>query len=193
MEQFSELQEEISKVIEKAKKARACTPEFTKAIKAKSVEELMAIIKANFHWVMNKKVIDSALIETHRGLFASHDIYSNVDVTDGYLVASGNATVEASGNATVEASGNATVEASGNATVEASGNATVEASGNATVEAFDNATVEAFDNATVRAFGKTYITSYYLIECKLSDNSIYRIRESNMIQYASDTIKFEKQ
>ena len=48
----------------------------------------------------------------------------------------------------------------------------------------DNATVEASDNA--------YITSYHTIECVLSDNSIYRIRESNTIKYASDEIKFEK-
>ena len=48
------------------------------------------------------------------------------------------------------------------------------------------------DNATVRASGNAYITSYYTIECILSDNSIYRIRESNTIKFASDEIKFEK-
>ncbi len=56
----------------------------------------------------------------------------------------------------------------------------------------DNATVRASGNATVRASGNAYITSYYTIECILSDNSIYRIRESNTIKFASDEIKFEK-
>ncbi|EGK03287.1 hypothetical protein, partial [Dysgonomonas mossii] len=86
----------------------------------------------------------------------------------------------------------ATVEASGNATVRASDNATVRACDNATVEASGNATVRASGNATVEASGNAYITSYYTIECILSDNSIYRIRESNTIKFASDEIKFEK-
>ena len=71
-------------------------------------------------------------------------------------------------------------------------NATVKAYDNATVKAYDNATVKAYGNATVEAYGNAYISSYYVIECKLSDNAIYRIRETNTICYASDTIKFEK-
>ena len=103
-----------------------------------------------------------------------------------------NATVEACGNATVEAWGNATVKACGNATVKAWGNATVEACGNATVKACGNATVEACDNATVEACGNAYVSSYVIVECKLSDNAIYRIRRDNIIRFASDSIKFEK-
>ena len=104
----------------------------------------------------------------------------------------GNATVKACGNATVKAWGNATVEACGNATVKACGNATVEACDNATVEAWGNATVEACDNATVEACGNAYVSSYVIVECKLSDNAIYRIRRDNIIRFASDSIKFEK-
>ncbi|WP_294552964.1 hypothetical protein, partial [uncultured Bacteroides sp.] len=75
---------------------------------------------------------------------------------------------------------------------EAYGNATVEAYGNATVEAYGNATVEAYGNATVEAYGNAYVSSLYVIECKLSDNAIHRIRVSNTIRYASDAINFEK-
>ena len=64
--------------------------------------------------------------------------------------------------------------------------------GNATVEAYDNATVEAYGNATVEAYDNAYVSSFYVVECKLSDNAIHRIRVSNTIRYASDTIKFEK-
>ena len=66
------------------------------------------------------------------------------------------------------------------------------ASDNATVRAWGNATVEASDNATVEAWGNAYVTSYYVIECKLRDNAIYRIRESNTVRYVSDNINFEK-
>jgi len=103
-----------------------------------------------------------------------------------------NATVRAYGNATVEACGNATVEACDNATVRACGNATVRAYGNATVEACDNATVEACDNATVEAYGNAYCSSTCMIECRLSGNALYRVRSTNAVYFASDSINFGK-
>ncbi|MDE7442145.1 MAG: hypothetical protein K2M69_08270, partial [Muribaculaceae bacterium] len=63
---------------------------------------------------------------------------------------------------------------------------------NATVEACDNATVEAWGNATVKAWGNAYCSSYYVIECKLSDKAIYRVISENTIYFADDTIKFKK-
>ena len=222
-----------SEILKRAKSANACTEEYKRAYRAESFSELIQVIKDNFNFAVSYRVIDAELIEEYRGQFNENEVFCNVSVGKGYLLASGNATVEASGNATVEALGNATVrasgnatveawgnatveawgnatvEASGNATVEALGNATVEASGNATVEAWGNATVEAlgnatvrawgnatveaWGNATVRAWGNAYTTSYSTIECKLSDKAIYRVRESNIIYYASDDMKFEKQ
>ena len=64
--------------------------------------------------------------------------------------------------------------------------------GNATVKAWGNATVEACDNATVEAWGNAYVSSYVIVECKLSGNAIYRIRRDNIIRFASDSLKFEK-
>jgi hypothetical protein len=55
-----------------------------------------------------------------------------------------------------------------------------------------NSKVNAYGNSKVDAHGDTYITSLSIVECKLSDNAIYRIRESNKIRYASDSIRFEK-
>jgi hypothetical protein len=227
--EFNKLKNEI---LRRAKEARACTAEYQRAYQSNDCVELMQVIKDNFHFAVNNKVIDPSLIESCKDQFNANGIYCNVDVSDGFLLASGNATVRAWGNATVRAWGSATVEASGNATVEASGNATVraldnatvEASGNATVRALDNATVRASDNATVRAsdnatveawgnatveawdsatvragdnatveaWDNAYVTSYHTIECKLRDNAIYRIRESNTVRYVSDEIKFEK-
>ena len=48
-------------------------------------------------------------------------------------------------------------------------------------------------NATVEAWGNSYCTSYTLLECKLSDNAIYRVRSTNTIYYTNDDIRFEKQ
>ena len=166
-----------SEILKRAKSANACTEEYKRAYRAESFSELIQVIKDNFNFAVSYRVIDAELIEEYRGQFNENEVFCNVSVGKGYLLASGNATVEASGNATVEALGNATVRASGNATVEAWG----------------NATVEAWGNATVRAWGNAYTTSYSTIECKLSDKAIYRVRESNIIYYASDDMKFEKQ
>jgi hypothetical protein len=186
---FNEFKTEI---LRRAKETGACAKEYRRACESNDFSELMQVIKDNFDYAVRNNVIDPSLIETCKEQFNANKIYCNVDVTEGFLLASGNATVKASGSATVKAWGNATVRASGNATVEAWDGATVEAWDGATVEAWDGATVKAWDGATVKAWGNAYITSHYTIECKLRNNAIYRIRESNTIRYASDDIKFEK-
>lgn len=181
-----------NEILKRAKEADVCNGEYRRAYQSNDYSELMQVIKDNFDFAVRRKVIDPSLIETYKDQFTANRIYCNVDVTAGFLLAWGDATVKAWGNATVEAWGNATVKAWDNTTVKAWGNTTVEASGNATVEASGNATVEVWGNATVKAWGNAYITSYYAIECKLNDNAICRIRRSNTIRYASDDINFEK-
>ena len=178
---FEEIKEEILK---RAHKAGACAKQYGRAYQSKSTEELMQVVKDNFHWACENNVITPDLIERYREEFAANEIYLNVSTKRGYLLCD---------NATVKAWGNATVEACDNATVEAWGNATVEAWGNATVKAWGNATVEAWGNATVKAWGNSYCCSYYVIECKLSDKAIYRVISENTIYFADDTIKFKKQ
>ena len=202
-------------ILQRAKEARACAEQYARAYKAETMQDLCNVIKDNFDWAHRNKVIDTALLMLYRDDFAKNGIFVNTSVSKGYLLCD-NATVEAWDNATVKAWGNATVKAWGNATVEAYGNATVkawvnatveawdnatvkacdnamvEAYGNAMVEAWDNATVEAWDNATVKAWDNAYVSSYAIVECKLSGNAIYRIRRDNIIRFASDSLKFEK-
>jgi hypothetical protein len=195
--EFNELKEEI---LRRAKEAKACTNEYRRACLSNDFCELMQVIKDNFHFAVSRKVIDASLIEANKDQFNANQIYCNVDVERGFLLACDNATVEAYDNATVKAYDNATVEACDNATVKAYDNATVKAYNNATVEAYNNATVEAYDNATVKAYNNatieardnSYVTSYCNLECKLSGNAIYRIRKSNTVMYASDDIRFKK-
>ncbi len=193
--------EELKRIIlDRAHTASACKEQYGRAYRSETVEELMTVIKDNFNWATNNNVLDGSLIETYSDEFNANRIWHNHDCFNGYLIASGNATVRAFDNATVRAFDNATVrafdnatvEAYGNATVEAYGNATVEAYGNATVEAYDNATVEAYGNATVEAYGNVYVASWDVFECKLSNSAIWRIRKENIIRYADDNMKFEK-
>ncbi len=181
-----------SEILRRAKDAHACTEQFSRAYKSEDMAQLCTVIKDNFWWACNNKVLTVDLLEQYKIEFAEHEIYVNISVERGFMLCD-NATVKAYGNATVKACGSATVEACGSATVEACDSATVEAWGSATVEACDSATVKACDSATVKAWGNAYCTSYSTIECKLSDNAIYRVRSSNTVYYASDDIKFEKQ
>jgi hypothetical protein len=162
---FEELKKEILK---RAKAASACSSEYRRAYSADSTGDLMRVIKDNFRFAVDRKVIDPPLIEAYKDQFTANEIYCNVDVASGFLLATDSATVEATGNATVKATGNATVKATGNATVEAWGSATVEAWGNATV------------------------LSRYTIDCKLTGKASHRIIESNTIRYASGDLIFEQ-
>ena len=202
---FNEIKQEI---LRRAKKASACKHEYGRAYAAETISELSQVIKENFDWACDHGVLTVDLIEQYKEDFSANDIYANRNVKSGYLLCS-NATVEAYGNATVRAYENAVVEAYGNAKVEACDNTTVmayenavveayenavvEAYGNAKVEAYDSATVEACDNTTVRACNNAYCTSYFTIDCKLSDNAIYRVRDTNTVYYADSDIKFVKQ
>ena len=213
MKQFEEIKKEI---LERAHNARACTIQYKRAYQSENLETLCNVIKDNFWWCCRNNVLDGELIDKYKKIFSDNKIYHNVSIKSGFLLASGNSTVEASGNSTVEAYDNSTVEAYDNSTVEAYGNSTVKASGNSTVKAYDNSTVkaydsstveaydnstvkaydnstvEAYDNSTVEAYDNSYINCRSTIECVLKDNSIVRKWDTNTIQYVSDNLKFEK-
>ena len=128
-----------SEILRRAKEAHACTEQFSRAYKSENMAQLCTVIKDNFRWACNNKVLTVDLLEQYKIEFSEHEIYVNVSVERGFMLCD-SATVEAYGNATVEAYDSATVEACDNATVEACDSATVKAYGNATVEAYDSAT-----------------------------------------------------
>ena len=159
MERFEEFKPTI---LERAKKECACKEQYSRALKSDTFEDLMSVIKDNFLWATENKIIDPILIKEYKEEFHGNGICCNENICNGFLLATGNATVEATGNATVRA--------------------------------YDNATVRAYDNATVRATGNAYIYSYYIIECKLKDNAVYRLISENKIFYPEETaINIEKQ
>ena len=153
---FLKFKEEI---LARAKNANACKEQYRRACKTETFGELMRVIKENFTFACNKKVIDFELIKTYKNQFDENKIFCNVNASEGFLLVSGNESAEASGNASVTASGNATVIASGNASVTAWDNATVIASVNASVMAWDNASVTASGNATVIASVNAKVTA----------------------------------
>lgn len=211
MERFEELKQELLK---RAKDAHACKEQYARAYNTETIEQLMKVCRDNFVWACNHRVLDVDIIKLYHDEFALGYIYANEDTSEGYLLcynasvkASGNTGVVAKGDASVKASGNVYVEAYDNVIVEAYLSANVEAYGNANVEAYDSVRVEAYDNARVEAWDNTiviahdnarveawddaYITSFSIIEVKLSGRAMYRRMENNTIKYANPRMKFE--
>ena len=112
MERFKEFKDII---LYKAKEERACKEQYQRALKSGTFEDLISIIKDNFQWSINHKIIDPILIKEYKQEFNGNGIWCNENICNGFLLATGNATVEATDNATVEATDNATVRAYGNA------------------------------------------------------------------------------
>ena len=100
MKQFEEIKKEI---LERAHNARACTIQYKRAYQSENLETLCNVIKDNFWWCCRNNVLDGELIDKYKKIFSDNKIYHNVSIKSGFLLASGNSTVQASGNSTVEA------------------------------------------------------------------------------------------
>ena len=95
MKQFEEIKKEI---LERAHNARACTIQYKRAYQSENLETLCHVIKDNFWWCCRNNVLDGELIDKYKKIFSDNKIYHNVSIKSGFLLASGNSTVEASGN-----------------------------------------------------------------------------------------------
>ena len=131
---FEEIKQEV---LRRAHEANACKEQYRRAYKAESMAGLCEVIKDNWNWCCIWNVVTPDLLEKYREEFAGQQIYVNVDTDNGFLRASG--------------------------------------------------------NATVRAWGNAYCTSYWIIECKLSEEALYRVRSTNTVYFASDDLEFVKQ
>ena len=114
MTQKTDFEDIKAEILNRAKAAKACTEQYSRAYKSETLQELCSVIKDNFNWWVNNKVITSDLLIQYRKDFAQNDIFINISVRCGFLLCS-NAIVKALGNVTVEACDNATVEACDNA------------------------------------------------------------------------------
>ena len=154
MEKFNEIKQEI---LRRAKEAKACTEQHKRAYSAETMQELAKVIKDNFNWVCQNKVIDVELIGIYQEEFAEVEIYANKSIDSGYVLINGNVD-RLSGNAIAWMFGNSTVtKMFGNSTVtEMYDNSIV-------TEMFDNSTVtEMYDNSTVKEmFGNSTVTEMY--------------------------------
>ena len=211
MERFEKFKEEI---LARAKAADACAEQYSRALHAETLDELLAVARDNFRWAVGNDVIDGGFIDKWKDEFAAGRIWHNCDVENGFLLATegrfvardnssvvawGRSSVVACGNSSVVACGNSSVVAWDNSSVVACGNSSVVVRGNSSVVAWDNSSVVAWDNSSVVAWGRSsvvawgnsYTTSYDVIECQLNEHAIHRIRSTNTIRYADKDMKFQ--
>ena len=163
MVRFEKFKEEI---LARAKAADACAEQYSRALHAETLDELLAVVRDNFRWAVYNDVIDGGFIDKWKDEFAAGRIWHNCDVEDGFLLATegrfearGNSSVVAWGNSSVEARDNSSVEARGNSSVVARGNSSVVARGNSSVVARGNSSVEARDNSSVVARGNSSVVA----------------------------------
>ena len=178
---FLQFKEEILKRTNTADTKRLFYKEISDS---KIFTELMQVIKDWFDIAVAEKIIDGNLIESYKKQFNDNKIFYNEDVTEGFLLASGNVSLKASGDATVVALGKATISASDNVIVFPSDNTYIKISGAVTVFISGEAQNYAFkengeskiftiDNTIVEAWGNTTCVTYRnATEVKLKEPSI---------------------
>ena len=171
MERFEKFKE---KILARAKAADACTKQYSRALHAETLDELLAVVRDNFLWAVDNDVIHGGFIDKWKDEFAAGRIWHNCDVEDGFLLAT---------EGRFEAGGSSSVVARDNSSVVARDNSSVVARDNSSVEAWDNSSVEAGGSSSVVAGGSSYITSYDVIECQLNEHATHRIRKTNTIRY----------
>lgn len=147
MNQFEEIKNEI---LERARKARACSGQYKRAYQSENIETLCDVIKDNFWWCCRNDVLDGELIDNYGEIFSENKIYHNVSVKNGFLLVSGNSTVKAYGNSTVEAYNNSTVDAYDNSTVEAYNKSYINCCSTVECVIKDNSIVRRWDLNTIQ-------------------------------------------
>ena len=171
MERFEQFKNEL---LARAKAADACAEQYSRALHAETMDSLLAVVRDNFRWAVRNDVLTGEFIDKWKDEFAAGRIWHNRDVENGFLLATEGQFV-----------------ARGNSSVVAWGNSSVEAWDNSSVVARGNSSVVACDNSSVEAWGNSYTTSYDVIECKLNEHAIHRIRKTNTIRYADKDMKFQ--
>ena len=88
-----------AEILKRAKDANACAEQYKRAYASVSFAELFTVIKDNFNYACNNKIVDFELLTTVKDEARESEIFVNESTKIGYLFAWGNATVKAGGNA----------------------------------------------------------------------------------------------
>ena len=178
MKKFNQFKSEILK---RAKEVNACITQYQRAYKSENFDQLFQVIKDNFFYCCNTKIIDPDLIESVKEEAKECGIYHNESATNAYILGSDNCTILGSDNCTILGSGNCIIKGYGNCTIKGYDNCTIEGSGNCIIKGYDNCTIEGYDNS--------YLNVRSDMECKINDHAIMRYRDTDEVVIIGSNIK----
>lgn len=150
---------EVMKRLEEIKKALLANGASNYVAKCNDMDKLFKYIKDNFIYLSIHNILTAEIIDNNVE-FAENQIFANCNKNIGYILVTGDITVEVSGDAKVCAINNAKVIASGNAAIHAFNDAIVDASDNAQVHAKDCSNVKAYGYANVFAYGQSEVEAH---------------------------------
>ena len=170
MEKFNQFKSEILK---RAKEVIVCTSQYQRAYKSESFDQLFQVIKDNFFYCYNNKIIDPDLIESVKEEARECGVYHNESATSAYILGSDNCTIEGYDNCTILGYDNCTIRGYGNCTIRGYGNCTIRGSDNCTILGYDN----------------SYLNVRSDMECKINDHAIMRYRDTNEVVVIEQNLK----
>ena len=166
MERFEELKNEI---LRRAHEAHACTEQYGRAYKAETLDGLMQVVRDNFHWCCNNKVLDGALIDAYREEFNAGKIWHNEEaITEGFMLMDG------SSRGVFHGSSQGIFYGSSHGVFH------------------DSSRGIFYGSSHGEFYDSSYAISYDVKECELHDHALYRLIGRNEVRYADSEMKFVK-
>ena len=182
MERIEELKNEI---LRRAHEAHACAEQYGRAYKAETLDGLMQVVRDNFHWCCNNKVLDGALIDAYREEFNAGKIWHNEEaITEGFMLMDGSSRGEFYGSSQGVFYDSSQGVFYGSSQGVFYGSSRGEFHGSSRGE-FHGSSCGVF-------YDSSYAISYDVKECELHDHALYRIISRNEVRYADSEMKFVK-
>lgn len=190
MKRFKELKKEI---LRRAHEADACREQYGRAYKAETLDDLMQVVRDNFHWCCGNNVLDGALIDAYREEFNAGKIWHNeASIAEGFMLMDGSSRGVFYGNSRGVFYGN-----SSGVFLDSSSGVFHDSSsgvfhGSSRGVFHGSSSGEFYDSSSGEFHGNSYAVSYSVKECKLHDQALYRIFGLNEVRYADENMKFVK-
>ena len=166
-------EETKAKLIVSAKLADACKEGFTKLKEAKTWFDLCVIARESFEWCIDNDLLTPELMTEHCKDCNNANLYCNENVTNGFVLATGNSEIDVHGHCLVVAKDNSIVHAYDTSYVIAK----------------DHANIMCWDSTRVHAEGYALVTAYNhsVVDVEKGTSAAVEAFDSSIIFASEDT------
>lgn len=171
--------------------------DFEKSIETE--EELFETIKNNFNHLCYTEVITVEIIKEYKNLFTKHNIFTNKNINNGYVLITENKTFKIKIDGTAVAFNNSKIRAYKKTTIYAYDNVSVTAFDNSMIILRGKATATVHENAVVFAYADTKVIATHSCNIFAYDNSMIKaynyvyvraFNNSEIETYNNATVKY---